>query len=322
MFPSGSCYRLGSDSGLNLKGRSHLTLVGTGSTLQLRTSGASNYSAAFFLQDSSHITIRGFSVDGGNTATGTTGARSAVNERKNGAAIRSGSSYIEFDHVSWDRLYGFGIIISTDGGSTWPSDISIHDSFIRGGEMGVAVVAGRRIQIVRNTINDSVWYAIDFEPDSTNAGPNGQAGYGGGFQDVLVSDNDVTRYGWGQTMTSWFLAACPQDAVVDTAVMDGLTVTGNRIHVGAATGDNGNYDGLGGLGIRADKANSKSNFVVTNNTTGDNDTQSSSRAVLYLANVHNLTVTGNRQPIANGASLVHDNGTSGTRAVSGNDVSP
>jgi hypothetical protein len=43
---------------------------------------------------------------------------------------------------------------------------------------------------------------------------------------------------------------------------------------------------------------------------------------MYLANVQNLTVTGNRQPIANGAALVRDTGTTGTRTVSGNSVSP
>jgi hypothetical protein len=321
VFPSGSCYKLGGDNGIQLDGRSNLTLVGTGSTLQLRTTGASNRSSGFFLQNSHNVTIRGFSVDGGNTATGTTSAGSQVNERMNGAVVRSGSTFVEFDHVSWDRVRGFGIIIGTDGGSTWPSDISIHDSTIRGGEMGIAIVAGRRIDIVRNTVNDSVWFAFDMEPDPGAAGPNGQAGYGGGFSDVLISDNDVTRYGWGQSMTSWFVAFCPQDSVVDTAVMDGLTITGNRIHAGAATSNNGNYDGIGGLAIRGDKANVKHNIVITNNTTSDNDTQASSRAVINLANVQNLTVTGNRQPITS-AALLRDSSTSGTRTVSGNNVTP
>ncbi len=39
VFPSGSCYQLGGDAGLNLKGRDGLTLVGTGWTLHLRTTG-------------------------------------------------------------------------------------------------------------------------------------------------------------------------------------------------------------------------------------------------------------------------------------------
>jgi len=186
VFPSGSCYQLGGDAGINLAGRTGLTLVGTGSTLQLRTTGASGFSAAFFLQNSTRITIRGFTVDGGNTATGTTGAAEAVNERLNAAVIRAGSSFIEFDHVTWDRLYGFGLLISVDGGTVWPSDISIHDCTIGGGEMGIGIVAGRRIQIVHNAINDSVYTAIDLEPDASQPG-------GGGFQDVLISDNDVTR---------------------------------------------------------------------------------------------------------------------------------
>jgi hypothetical protein len=322
VFPSGSCYLFSGDSGINLTGRSNLTLVGTGSTLHMYTTGASNLSSSFFFQNSSHITIRGFTVDGGNTASGTTAAVSTINERRNAAAIRSGSSYIEFDHVTWLRVVGFGPFLSTDGGSTWPSYISIHDSTIQGAEMGIGVVAGRHLSFVHNTINDSVYSAIDFEPDASAAGPNGEAGYGGGFQDALVSDNDITRYSWGQTLTSWFISACPQDPVVATAVMDGLTVTGNRVWVGPATADNGNADGLGGLGVRSDKANLKNDFVFTNNWTADNDTRSSSRSVMSLANVHNLTVTGNTQPISNGSAFVSDSGTSGARNVSGNALTP
>jgi hypothetical protein len=313
IFPSGSCYRLGSDAGLNLANRTGLTLIGTGSTLQQRTSGATNFSSAFFLQNSTHITIRGFAVDGGNAATGTTGAAAAINEHLNGAVIRAGCSFVEFDHVNWDRLYGFGILLSDDGGvGNWPADISIHDSVIRGGEMGIGIVAGRRIKIERNAINDSVYIAIDLEPDQAQHG----------FADVLISDNDVTRYSWGQNLTSWFVAANPQDAVLGSVTMDGLTITGNRVHVGAATTNNGNADGLGGLGIRADKANLKRDFVFTNNWTVDNDTRSSTRFVINLANVQNLTITGNRQPISNGSGWVIDAGTTGTRVVSGNDLAP
>ena len=111
-------------------------------------------------------------------------------------------------------------------------------------------------------------------------------------------------------------------SAVAGAVMDNLTVTGNRVHVGAATADNGNSDGVGGLGIRSDKANIKRNFVFTNNWTIDDDTRSTTRFVLNLANVNNLTVTGNRQPITNGSGFLIDVNTTGTRVVSGNDTSP
>jgi hypothetical protein len=176
----------------------------------------------------------------------------------------------------------------------------------------VCIVAGRRVQIVHNVINDSMGTAIDLEPDQP----------GQGFQNVLISGNDFTRYGWVGTLTTWWIAANPADAVVGSTVMDNLTITGNRVHQGPAQANNGNADGLGGLGIRADKANLKRNFVITNNWTVDNDIQSASRTVLNLDNVQNLTVTGNRQPIANGSGFVRDTGTTGSRVVSGNNVKP
>ena len=313
MFPSGSCYRLGGDQGIIIKGRNHLTLVGTGSTLQLRTTGASSFSTGLFVENSDHITFRGFTVDGGNTATGTTGAAAAVDEGLSGAMVRSGSDFVEFDHVTWDRLHGFGIlttIYSVAGSGRRTSPSTTAPSAVARWAWPSSPAGG--LEIERNNINDTVYTAIDLEPDRTTHG----------FQDVLIADNDITRYSWGQTLTSWFVAANPADAVVSTAIMDGLTVTGNRVHVGAATADNGNADGLGGLGIRSDKANLKRDFVVTNNWTVDNDTRSSTRFVLNLANVQNLTVTGNRQPITNGSGFLIDVNTTGTRVVSGNDTSP
>ena len=315
IFPAGSCYKLGGDNGIVLVNRADLTLIGTDSTLQLRTTGASVRSSGFLVQDSTHIVIRGFAVDGGNTATGTTGAQAAVRERISGAMIFAGSKFIEFDRVSWDRLYGFGVFISSNEGTVWPEDIWVHNSTVRGGEMGIGIVAGRRIKIERNAIVDTVIHAIDLEPDPYSA-------RGGGFEDVLISNNDITRYGWSQSYTSWFVAAVPDPSVEYTAVMDGLTITGNRIHVGAATADNGNADGVGGLGIRADTPIVKRNVTITNNWTVDNDTRSATRAVVNLLNVVNLTITGNRQPIANGSAYVHDSGTTGTRVISANDVTP
>jgi hypothetical protein len=320
-FPAGSCYLIGGDMGINLKNRSGLTLDGTGSTLRLRTSGVGTDSSAFFMQNSTHITIRGFAVDGDNPATGTTSAWNYVDEHIGAAMIYTGSKFIEFDRVSWDRLRGFGILISSNEGTVWPEDIYIHDSTIRGAECGLCVIAGRRITFSRNNVVDTMGSAVDLEPDSYSAGPAGQPGWGGGFENVLIADNDFTRWGWVQTMTTWFVAFVPQADVVATAYMNGLTVRDNRIHVGAATADNGNFDGIGGLAIRGDATNLKRNITITNNWTMDDDTRPATRFVMYLHNVENLTVTNNRQPIDYG-KLLSDVGTSGTRIVSGNDVSP
>lgn len=310
IFPSGATYKLDGDAGLNLTGRKGLTLEGTGCTLLLATTGASNFSSAFFLRDTTDCTIRGFTVDGLNTATGTVNAAAAVNEKINAAVIRAGCARVTFDSVSWDRLRGFGPLISADGGTTWPEDITLVGCRIRGGEMGVGIVAGRRILVSRCVIDDSVDTAIDLEPDASQSG-------GGGFADVTITDCDVTRYGWGQNLTSWFVAACPQDAVLATCTMDRLTIRGNRVHAGAAGPKNGSQTGLGGLGIRADKTNVKRDLVIDGNTTDWQDTRAATRATINLANVANLTVTGNRQPTS-GAVLLSDTGTTGTRTVSGN----
>jgi hypothetical protein len=284
-------------------------LLGTGVTLRLRTNGNSNFSSAFLIEDSSHILIHGFRVVGANSRRGTTSAENVIDERINGAAIRANTRYITMQHVSIDRVYGFGIIISDDGDGAWPNHITIRDSLIRGGEMGIAVTAGRHIDILRNRIYDSVYTAIDLEPDEPQHG----------FQDVLIKGNLIKRYGWAQSMSSWFVAACPSDDVVDDVVMDGLTITRNKVYKGAATGNNGNYDGIGGLAIRIDKANPKRNVTISDNWSGDNDTQSR-RAVMYLANVRGLRVTGNTQRISGNSRLVSDRATSGTRRVTGNKV--
>ena len=172
----------------------------------MRTTGASNFSTGLFVENSDHITFRGFSVDGGNTATGTTGAAAAVNEGMSGAMVRSGSDFVEFDHVTLDRLHGFGILTTDLGGAVWPSDIWIHDSTIRGGEMGVAVLAGRRVTIVHNIIVDTV---VRRRP---RAGPAharlpGRAHLGQRLHPLRL----------GRYTTSWFVAANPADAVVSTA---------------------------------------------------------------------------------------------------------
>jgi hypothetical protein len=306
-FPKGACYRLGGDDGLRIEHRAHLTLLGQGVTLRQRTNGETNASSAIFIQDSHHIVIRGFRIVGTNPRRGTTSAETVIDERKNGVAIRSNTRHITLRGISIDRVYGFGIIISDDGDGTWPSYITVRDSLIRGGEMGIAVTAGRHIDILRNRIYDTVYTAIDLEPDEPQHG----------YQDVLIKGNLIRNYGWAQSMTAWFVAACPADDVVDDVVMDGLTITRNKVYKGAATRNNGNFDGLGGLGIRIDKANLKRNVTITDNWTADNDTQSR-RAVMYLANVRGLRVTGNTQRISGSSRFVSDRGTTGTRRVTGN----
>ena len=302
VFEPGKVYQLNGDAGLNLKGRSGLTLHGVGATLLQRTTGASNFSSAFFLENSTNITVRGFSVDGGSTTTGQ--SMPAVRETMNAIAIRAGCSGIDVDDVKWDNLLGFGPWISSAGGTVWPQDIRIRDCTIRGAEMGIAITAGRRVTIEDCTFRDTQYTVFDLEPDASNSN-------GGGFEDVVIRRNIVDAYGWHETNSNWFLATVPQDAVVTTCTMDRLTVEGNEVIRGAALPNNGNFDGLGGLGVRADKTNVKRGYIIRDNRTTHPDTRQNStpRAVMNLTAVDGLTISGNVQPITGNARLV-DAGTS------------
>lgn len=315
IFPSGSCYLLDGDAGIDLSLRSNLVLEGTGARITAATDGTSNRSSTFFIDHGHDIVIRGFSIDGGNESTGTPMPDEV--ETRNAAAVRAGSFNIEFDHVTWDRTFGFGVWLGSDethdvgDGAPWPHDIWVHDCSLRGGEQGLAITAARSVLFERSTVTDVSRSAFDLEPDASQSG-------GGGFENVTIRDNTIDGYGWYSAESNWLLASVPDDAVVGTATMRGLTFSGNTVIRGVATGDNGNFDGLGGLGIRADKANPKVDYVIADNTTSIPNTGPSS--VMWFANVDNLFVTGNHQPIANGAALVRDSGTSGERIVDGNDT--
>jgi hypothetical protein len=311
-FPKGSCYLLTGDEGIHLGDRSGFTLDGRGSTLLLRTNGESNLSSAFFFERSDNIRVLGFHVDGGNAATATVDSDEVLDEQMNGAAVRAGTSAIEFDGVTWDRLRGFGVIISDDGEGPAPTDITVRDSTIRGAEMGVAVVTGSHIRIVNNAILDTVYTAIDLEPDQDDHG----------YQDVLIEGNRIDRYGWAEGMTGWFVAANPADEVVDDVTMDDLVVRDNCVVQGAATMNNGGFPGLGGLGIRADKDNIKRGITITGNRTADDDTQGDERSVMHFAHVEDLVITDNHQPIGGGAKLVRDVDGGGARDIRDNDVTP
>lgn len=306
-------WTLDGDNGIDLSGLSGLTLHGINARLTLATTAVSNRSSAFFLQDTRNVAVKGsWTVEGGNTLTGVpgvAGARSQINEKLNAAVIRSGCADILFEGVRWLNLRGFGPWVSSDGGGAWPERITVQDCTIEGGEMGCAVTSGRDITFRRNTLRATVYIAFDLEPDASQVA-------GGGFQRVTIADNTIDGYSVGQNLTSWFVATVPQDTVLATCTMDTLVVTGNNVIRGAWTADNGNADGLGGLGIRADKSNPKTGYRIEGNTTATPDTRPSTRYVMSFANVNGLTVRGNTQPIVNGSALVNA-GTGSTNVTVG-----
>ena len=299
---------LDGDAGIDLEGLHDLTLHGMGARLLMQTTAASNRSSTFFLQSTQRVSVKGsWTVEGGNQLVGVpgpTGARSQINERLNAAVIRSGCADILFEGVQWLGLRGFGPWVSSDGGGAWPERVTVQDCIIEGGEMGVAVTSGRDLVFRRNTLRATVYIAFDCEPDASQVS-------GGGFQRVTIADNTIDGYSVGQNLTSWFVATVPQDTVLSTCLMDGLTVTGNNVIRGAWTADNGNADGLGGLGIRADKTNPKTNYVIEDNRTSTPDTRPSTRSVINLVNVTGGAVRRNDQPIQNGSRLLTMTGCTG-----------
>jgi len=304
VFPAGSVYRLAS-FGIRLAGRHDLTFEGSGSTLLVRTPGNHDDSAAFWLSNlatdyTSGIIIRGFTIDGGNANTGTTSEYEG-HEGASGIWTGRGTHDVEVYGVTFRNLYGHGVTLTDDSTGLWTDSVQIHDNHFLGvGTMGIALLGASNVVIEHNVITDVGWSAIDIEPEHDSEG----------VADILIRSNDFIRYGWHDTSSNWWLSMVPDDGGL-AARMDRITVELNSVHAGAATSNNGNYDGIGGLAIRADKTNPKTAIAIRGNWTSDSDTQDASQSVMSFANVNGLTVDGNTQPIANGSALVACSGGTG-----------
>jgi hypothetical protein len=298
IFPTGYSYRLVGGAGpnapqaLEIDQRANLTIDGTGCTLDLSDLGDNNYlwGDTFYIHRSNYISIRGFSVLHGNTGTGTSSTQ--MNEHYGSIAAGDDCSYIEWDSLHFDDQLGFGPWgYCSPGGSHWPENIWLHDSFIRGAVMGIAVTAVRKFLIEDCEINDSSLIAIDLESDSAQLN-------GGGFEDVLVQDCTFDYYGWSTAQTNWWLATVPSNPL--TATYHRLTVRRNHVLHGNAR--SGSY---GGLATRADATSysgerpcvQKTDYVIDANWTEDTQTSGSTFNVEACAG---LTITNNTQPISSG----------------------
>ena len=309
VVPSGWTIRLTGTGGIDLSSLSYIELDLTGATVQNATDDTSNLGSSLFYQDSHHIRVVGGTIDGLRTTTGqATAGHQAGNEKRNGVVIRHNCQFLEFSDVVWDNLYGHGALINTDGGglAEYPTDLWFHGCTIRGGLMNVGLVSGGRVLVEGCDILDAQAIAFDLEPDID----------GHVLEDALIIQNNVDTYGCGQTLSSWFLAVNGKGTA--QAYIRRVGAYYNTVAAGALGPDNGNYDNLGGLGIRCtDQELEKTDIYIVGNTTEDPDSQTGSSGVMYFSYTTNLTVTGNRQPIAGTATLI--NGSSNTNVTqSGN----
>lgn len=272
-----------------------MELILTGVTVKLNTDGTSNLGSGFFIGATKYVAIRGGTVQGQNPSTGTAQAAQTTDEQKSGASIRYGSDHIEFDHVTFLDLQGFGMLISSDdgiGGPLWPKDIWIHHTIIEGGEMGFGVVSVRNFLSEDNQILDTTWSAYDFEPDFSTEG----------YENVLVQRDTIDRFGWEAFIgahTHWLLAMNPADSALG-ASMKNLTFRNNHVIRGHVIGAGGNSAG-GGLLIRSTKSNVKDIVVITGNISDDARTVGGNPMPFNAA--RNLTITDNVQRTLAGVPL-------------------
>lgn len=323
----GSTITLTGTAGINLASRSYFELILTGVNIILSTDGSSNFGSGLFFQNSAYIAVRGGTFQGQNPYTATPHAADTIDEQKSGAVIRYNCDHIELDDITWLDLEGFGVITNSDGNETgplWPQYIWVHGCYIESGEMGMAAVSGRYLLWEQNTIAESTWFAIDFEPDYPQQG----------YEHVLIQENVIDRYGWESFLqlptgghTHWALAMNPADSSL-ACVMDDLTFRNNTIlrgHVTSADGTPypggyhaGNLDG-GGLLVRSDKTNTKNTVVITGNTSAQARTISG--GTMSFDSVNGLTVTNNQQRTVGSAALVAaDGNATGVHTVTPNTV--
>ena len=298
VIPTGWTIRLtGDEGGMYLAGLSYIELDLTGATIQIATNDISNAASGLFFQDSHHIRVVGGTFDGLRTTTGqVTAGHEAGNEKRNGCVIRHNCQFLMFDGVTWDNLYAHGLLINTDGGglAEYPTDLWIKDCTVRGGLMNIAPVSAARVLVEGTAANDAQAIPFDLEPDIT----------GHVVEDVLLINNNVDTYGCGQTLSSWFVAINGKGT--SQAYIRRIGVYYNTVTAGALGPDNGNYDLLGGLGIRCtDQELEKTDIYIVGNTSEDPDEQTGSSGVMYFSYTTNLTVTGNRQPIAGTATFIN-----------------
>ncbi len=281
-FKAGGVYRL--DRGIYLSKRRHLVFDGKGATL--RATGPSKLIASSpFLLDggNSNITIRNFIIEGNNLKTGAD-LYDPGQEDQQGIAIYGGSR-IEISANTIRNTHGDGIYANEkDTTHTWVDGLWIHDNRLtRIGRMGVTFNAVANGIVERNRLDQIGMFVFDIEPDTSTQGA----------RNVTFRNNTVGTYGLTPRYTNWFFASANYN-VAAGAVIDGITISGNRVTGGAPS--HANTPNAGGLATWIGRSRIK-NVTFTNNTT----TKAGRGPVLVFEHVDGLTVTGNVQPLVTGS---------------------
>ena len=276
-FRSGT-YRL--SRGINLRSRSNLVFDGNGATLRITGAGASAEASAFNLSGGDRaITIREFDLVGNNADAGTADAYDPGADSQMGVLIRGGTDIL-IEDVTMQRFWGDCMYVGTSG-SAWSDGVTFRDSTCSlTGRNGVTIIAGRDVTIERVRFDGIGTAVVDMEP---NYGTDGASR-------VMIRDNTIGTYGHNDRYTSWVLAAVGADG----AVMEDVSLIGNRISGIASSGVRGDPRGLH---VRVDARGPRRDFVVRDNVS----TRTVAGPSINFTGVNGVTVTGNTQPLSSGS---------------------
>ena len=288
-FPVNGVYQL--STGIRLDSRHNLVFDGRGTTIRTTGSGGSALSSPFVLSwasSNTDIWIRNFILEGNNTRTGAA-IYDGAQESQMGIDLNGGAR-IELSGLTIRRMNGDGLYANentpTAGSATaWPTDIWFHDSSIDSvGRNAFTINSGRRVTLERNVIDHVGGSVLDIEPDLDTQGA----------VDLILRNNTVGAWGLSPKYTMHFVA-CASGWEGTGARVDGVTITGNTVTVGAP--ESPNNHNAPGLFTEFGRPARMSRITFTNNTS----TKIGGGPALRFSRIDGLTVNGNTQPVTSGS---------------------
>jgi hypothetical protein len=269
-FRAKGVYRL-QGRGIELRARRNLVLNGNGATL--RSSGCeSDDSVVKVWSGSSNVVVRRFRLVGSNPNAGTSRAHRAWCQHQHGVGVY-GSFDTTIENVDIRRTNGDCLYVgegTRSSGTYWSNGVVFRDSVCRrSGRMGVAVVAGRDIQVTRVRFYRTGMYVFDIEPNNR----------AGGAANVRFRNNRIGRFTVDTTWDPYLFSA---NGASGDGIVRNVTVARNRVM-------RGSLRSVSDVPTRHD-------IVFRNNV-------SRVRArgpVLDFQYVRGLVVTGNVQPLRSG----------------------
>jgi len=210
-------------------------------------------------------------------------------EHEHGFGIQGGG-LVTIERVQISDVYGDCVYVAADDSGLWADGVRFLDSFCAAtGRNGVAVVAGRNVEVARTSFTKIALFPFDVEPNKTS--------YVEGASVASFHDNRITA-----PIGDYLVAANGWGPVDGLSVADNL-VTGTPLLL--------TVHPLDGSGYR------RTNITITDNRS---DTVAiGSGPVMDFADNDRLTVTGNIQPLRDGGVFAQVIG-SCIVSVSGNTV--